>query len=95
MIQQCFNSVQSQMKDDYTIIILDKDNIKDYLDFPPFVIEKLENNFWRKTITFSDLLRVCLLATYGGIWCDASIFLSSKIPSELCDKDFLPLKDQK
>lgn len=53
MIQQCFNSVQSQMKDDYTIIILDKDNIKDYLDFPPFVIEKLENNFFgEKTITF-------------------------------------------
>ncbi|EAJ4942595.1 capsular polysaccharide synthesis protein [Campylobacter jejuni] len=97
MIQQCFNSVQSQMKDDYTIIILDKDNIKDYLDFPPFVIEKLENNFFgEKTITFfSDLLRVCLLATYGGIWCDASIFLSSKIPSELCDKDFFTFERSK
>ncbi|EAL4711477.1 glycosyl transferase [Campylobacter lari] len=97
MIQQCFNSVQEQMKDDYTIIILDKDNIKYYLDFPPYVIEKLENNFFgKKTITFfSDLLRVCLLATYGGIWCDASIFLSSKIPSELCDKDFFAFEKSK
>ncbi|HEC1785153.1 TPA: glycosyl transferase, partial [Campylobacter lari] len=97
MIQQCFNSVQSQMKDDYTIIILDKDNIKDYLEFPPFVIEKLENNFFgEKTITFfSDLLRVCLLATYGGIWCDASIFLSSKIPSELYGKDFFAFERSK
>ncbi|EAK0848356.1 capsular polysaccharide synthesis protein [Campylobacter lari] len=97
MIQQCFNSVQNQMKDDYTIIILDKDNIKDYLDFPPYVIEKLENNFFgEKTITFfSDLLRVCLLATYGGIWCDASIFLSSKIPSELYDKDFFTFERSK
>ncbi|ECO5712563.1 capsular polysaccharide synthesis protein [Campylobacter jejuni] len=97
MIQQCFNSVQNQMKNDYTIIILDKDNIKDYLDFPPFIIEKLENNFFgEKTITFfSDLLRVCLLATYGGIWCDASIFLSSKIPSELCDKDFFTFERSK
>ncbi|EHZ9971457.1 glycosyl transferase, partial [Campylobacter jejuni] len=68
-----------------------------YLDFPPFVIEKLENNFFgEKTITFfSDLLRVCLLATYGGIWCDASIFLSSKIPSELCDKDFFTFERSK
>lgn len=97
MIQQCFNSVQNQMKDDYTIIILNKDNIKDYLDFPPYVIKKLENNFFgEKTITFfSDLLRVCLLATYGGIWCDASIFLSSKIPSELCDKDFFTFERSK
>ncbi|EAJ5701576.1 glycosyltransferase [Campylobacter lari subsp. concheus] len=97
MIQQCFNSVQSQMKDDYIIIILNKDNIKDYLDFPPYIIEKLENNFFgKKTITFfSDLLRVCLLATYGGIWCDASIFLSSKIPSELCSKDFFTFERSK
>ncbi|TXE81365.1 glycosyl transferase [Campylobacter peloridis] len=97
MIQQCFSSVQKQMKDDYTIIILDKDNIKNYLDFPPYVIEKLENNFFgEKTITFfSDLLRVCLLATYGGIWCDASIFLSSKIPSELCNKDFFTFERSK
>ncbi|EAL3888445.1 glycosyl transferase [Campylobacter lari] len=97
MIQQCFNSVQSQMKDDYTIIILDKDNIKYYLDFPPYIIEKLENNFFgKKTITFfSDLLRVCLLATYSGIWCDASIFLSSKIPSELCSKDFFTFERSK
>ncbi|EAK0439227.1 capsular polysaccharide synthesis protein [Campylobacter lari] len=97
MIQQCFNSVQEQMKDDCTIIILDKDNIKEYLDFPPYVIEKLENNFFgEKTITFfSDLLRVCLLATYGGIWCDASIFLSSKIPSDLCNKDFFTFERSK
>ncbi|ECP9020556.1 glycosyl transferase, partial [Campylobacter jejuni] len=56
-----------------------------------------ENNFFgEKTITFfSDLLRVCLLATYGGIWCDASIFLSSKIPSELCDKDFFTFERSK
>lgn len=97
MIQQCFNSVQKQMKDEYTIIILDKDNIKDYLDFPPYILERLENNFFgEKTITFfSDLLRVCLLATYGGIWCDASIFLSSKIPNELCDKNFFVFERSK
>ncbi|AJC86702.1 polysaccharide biosynthesis protein [Campylobacter sp. RM16704] len=96
-IQKCFKSIQKHMGDEYTIIILDKDTIKDYLDFPPYVIEKLENNFFgEKTITFfSDLLRVSLLATYGGIWCDANIFLSDKIPQELCKKDFFAFERSK
>lgn len=41
------------MGDEYTIIILDKDTIKDYLDFPLIIEEKLKNNFfWRKNHNF-------------------------------------------
>lgn len=29
-----------------------------------------------------------MLSTYGGIWCDANIFLSDKIPQNLCEEDF-------
>ncbi|TEY03445.1 capsular polysaccharide synthesis protein [Campylobacter sp. US33a] len=90
MIKQCFKSVKKQMGDEYEIIILNEKNIKDYLDFPPFVLEKItKKTFGEKTIVFfSDLLRVSLLATYGGIWCDASIFLSDKIPQTLRDREF-------
>lgn len=96
-IQKCFKSIQKHMGDEYTIIILDKDTIKDYLDFPLIIEEKLKNNFFgEKTITFfSDLLRVSLLATYGGIWCDANIFLSDKIPQELCKEDFFAFERSK
>ncbi len=91
LIHRCFKSIQRHMGGgDYTIIILDKDNIENYLDFPPLIKEKLKNNFFgEKTIVFfSDLLRVALLSTYGGIWCDANIFLSDKIPQSLCEEDF-------
>lgn len=90
MIKQCFKSVKNQMGDEYKIIILNEKNIQDYLDFPNFILEKIkQKTFGEKTIVFfSDLLRVSLLATYGGIWCDASIFLSDKIPQALRDKEF-------
>lgn len=54
------------------------------------MLEKItKKTFGEKTIVFfSDLLRVSLLATYGGIWCDASIFLSDKIPQTLRDREF-------
>ncbi len=88
--QKCLESVQNQMQRTHKIIILDKNNIKDYLDLPPFVWQKLEREgFAKKPITsFSDLLRVCLLSVYGGVWVDASIFLSAKIPTKILKKDF-------
>lgn len=97
MIRQCFKSVQRQMGDEYKIIILNEENIKDYLDFPDFVLEKIEQKTFReKTIVFfSDLLRVSLLATYGGIWCDASIFLSDKIPQNLRVREFFAFERSK
>lgn len=41
------------------------------------------------TRTFlSDLLRVALLATYGGVWLDATILLSAPLPKEYSEADF-------
>ncbi|MBX1885953.1 capsular polysaccharide synthesis protein [Campylobacter peloridis] len=90
IIQKCIESIQYHMKDEYKIIILTKENLKDYIDFPEFVYSKLENNtFGEKTITFfSDLLRVSLLSIYGGIWIDAAMFLSDKIQNNLLEQDF-------
>lgn len=54
------------------------------------------------TTFFSDLLRVALLGTYGGIWMDASIFLSTQLPSHILNAEFfafqrsiMPPKDAK
>lgn len=89
IIKKCFKSVE-KYKGDYKVILLDKNNIKDYLIFPDFVYEKINNKeFGEKTITiFSDLLRVSLLNNYGGIWLDAGMFLSGEIQKEILNQDF-------
>ena len=86
LIKSCLNSARKQMND-YEIIILDEQNLSDFINFPPFVREKLASGAFGAAF-FSDLLRVSLLASYGGVWLDASIFLSGKIPANLLKKDF-------
>ena len=62
------------------IILITKDNYKNYVSFPDYIVQK-----WEKEIItdvhFSDLLRVELLLKYGGLWLDATVLCtSSKIP---------------
>lgn len=84
VVRKCLDSV-SQFADGYKVIRLSDANLSDYLDIPECIKEK------RSVISlayFSDLLRCLLLSTYGGIWLDATILLTSPIPLEYRNADF-------
>jgi hypothetical protein len=81
VVSICFDSVD-KYKEDYLVIRLDDTNISEYIDLPSFILEKLSLGIISKTF-LSDLLRVILLKTYGGIWLDATILLTDKIPNYL------------
>lgn len=68
-------------EDGYQIIRLSDSNLREYIDFPEYIWQRLEEKAF-STAYFSDLLRTALIATYGGIWFDATILLSSKLPEE-------------
>lgn len=74
----CFASVDKHCKD-FLIIRLTDDTIKDYIDFPEFVTKKRKNPQFRP-VFFSDLLRIALINTYGGVWLDASVLLTDALP---------------
>lgn len=86
IIKICFESV-NKFKNEYKQIILTNETIKDYIDLPDFVYKKLENKTFSYAF-FSDLLRVCLLSTYGGIWIDATIYLTGNINQEFLNQNF-------
>lgn len=65
----------------YEVIILTKNNFKQYINIPNEIIT--EPNFNDSPARFSDLLRVCLLAEHGGIWIDSSIILKSSLDNWL------------
>ena len=70
----------------YTIVRLTDANLSEYLDLPEFVQEK------RKVFSrafFSDLLRLVLLKTYGGIWMDSTILMTGPIPPKWAASDLL------
>ncbi|CAM2823960.1 capsular polysaccharide synthesis protein [Helicobacter burdigaliensis] len=89
-IRVCFDFVKKHMGEEYKVIILDQNNIKDYIDLPSFVYERaLDKDFSAKPITiFSDLLRVALLSTYGGVWMDASLYLSAPLDKKILESNF-------
>ena len=72
---------------DYKIIRLDDDNVHEYLDLPEFVWDKKTLSDFKPAF-FSDILRLALLDVYGGIWLDATIYLTAPLPNMLQDNDF-------
>lgn len=77
VVQMCFDSVD-KYKGDYNIIRLCDDNLKEYIDLPQYVYEKYNNGTFGKA-HFSDLVRLALLSSYGGVWLDATIFLTDSL----------------
>lgn len=84
VVRQCLDSVDKYASD-YTIVRLTDANLSEYLDIPDF-IEQKRSTFSRAH--FSDILRLMLLKTYGGVWMDATIMLLGPIPEEWANLDF-------
>ena len=84
VVQTCLESVEKNTGD-YFIVRLSDANLSEYLDLPEFVQEK--RSLYSRA-HFSDLLRLMLLKTYGGVWMDATILMSGTIPDEWAGLDF-------
>ena len=75
----------------HPVIILTKDNYHHYADIPGYIIDKV--NSGQITYThFSDLIRECLLLNHGGMWTDATIFTTKKIPEGIFDRKYFTVK---
>lgn len=81
VVRYCFDSVDKYAGDFEVIRLTDKD-FTHYLDIPEEILQKVQSGEMRR-VFFSDLLRVMLLATYGGIWLDATILMTAPFPKEL------------
>ncbi len=87
LVKICFASVD-KFRGDYQVIRLSDTTLSEYVDIPDFVWEKRLNNPKFTVTFFSDLLRLILLRTYGGIWMDATILLTDEIPKEYTEMDY-------
>lgn len=65
----------------HPVILLNKDNVRDYVSFPDCVWEQFENGRLRIQ-HLADMIRVQLIRRYGGLWLDASIYCAGPIPED-------------
>lgn len=75
--RKCYKSIleHSGKRD---VIFISKDNIKEYATLPDYIYQKVNNG--QITLThLSDLLRFNLLNNYGGLWMDATLYVTSNL----------------
>jgi len=85
LVKSCFRSIRKHCKQ--KLIILDDNNIFDYITLPKCIIEKYKSGKIRRA-HFADICRVELLYKYGGFWLDATCFTTAAIPQNIIDQDF-------
>lgn len=82
----CFKSIEMNCRE-RKVIFVDKNNYQDFVKIHP-VIEKKFKEGIIPIQQFSDVLRVELLKTYGGLWLDATMFITSDLENELNSRFF-------
>lgn len=74
-----------------TVKLLTMDNVGEYVNIPQCVFEKLKKGIVSYT-HFSDILRISLLAKYGGVWVDSTCWVAQGIPTYIKNMSFCSCK---
>lgn len=77
LVKKCYESLKTNLTDK-EITVITAENMADYVDFPPYILEK-----WKKGIItnthLTDLLRLELLIRHGGMWLDSTVLCTRPI----------------
>lgn len=88
IVQECISSQRLYINNKYyEYHLLNSETVWDYVELPQEIIEK----FNRKEIGFahfSDILRLALIKKYGGVWMDATIFMTNQLPESIRASSF-------
>lgn len=86
IVKICIDSIKKNVPNDVKVILITAENIYDYISVPLHIQKKVYTG--KITLThFSDMVRFELLSRYGGLWLDATIYVSESIPESIFDKE--------
>lgn len=88
LVKKCYQSLKENLTD-REIVLITKENMQEYAEFPGYIMEKWERGQITHT-HMTDLLRLELLLKYGGMWVDATVLCTRKredIPEYYFDSD--------
>ena len=77
VVRACIENTR-RMAGDHPVYVLSAQNYMDFVSLKPIVVQRLQEGNISVT-HFSDILRMNLLAEYGGLWLDATIFCTRPI----------------
>ena len=74
-------------KHGYRVIVVDSENIGEYVTIPDTIYRKLETKKINLA-NFSDLVRFMLIDQYGGIWLDSTMYVDIEFPISVLEREF-------
>ncbi len=86
VVKKCIESIRKYCPD-YELRVITADNMHDYVELPDYIMQKHRKGSITRT-QLSDLLRVALLAKYGGLWMDATVFLTEPLSQAILEAPF-------
>lgn len=92
LVRQCIKSVKKHAGN-HPVYVIDKDTYSQYLLIPANILKKVEIG-QMKLAHLSDYIRVSLLAKYGGLWLDATIYCANTIPEEYFEQSIFTCKSE-
>lgn len=93
LVKRCISSIKNN-SGTHPVNIITWENITRYVTLPDYIVEKAKKGIIGLA-HFSDILRVCLLAEYGGIWLDSTIYCNGILPEEYFRYSFFSCKSAK
>ena len=92
IVKMCINSMRRNANG-ADVRVISKDNYSSYIEIPEYIIEK-HNSGVISFAHLADIMRVFLIAKYGGLWLDSTIYVSKPIPDNLFNKSFYSLHSE-
>lgn len=77
LVKKCYHSIQKN-KGNNRVILITKFNIDQFAELPKYIYRKLKSGEITYT-HFSDILRFNLLFLYGGLWLDATCYVTGSL----------------
>lgn len=92
VVKMCMSSVRRNLDNKvFTLRVITLDNCMQYVSFSPQIIEKF-NEGQISMAMLSDILRMELLYRYGGLWIDATYYVSDTRINDIADAKFYTQK---
>lgn len=89
VVRMCYQSLLCNANN-HPVHLITKETIGTYTQLPSYIINKVEQK--KITLThLSDIIRMTLLCEYGGLWVDATVYVSQTIPEEIFQKPLFTL----
>lgn len=90
VIRMCLKNMKKNC-DSHPLKIITKDNYQKYTDIPGYIIDKVKSRQISYT-HLSDLIRMSLLLKHGGLWMDATVFTTKRLPDEIFRMKYFTVK---